>query len=221
MTGNVKSYKKPEWPEHAANVIKEVAGIVGHNDAVKAVVKVQDEIYGDIPRIVTLARHWGDKKSSSDTKALKMADLATHLSLQSGNLGNYWTGNAYTAYKSYATSIVGILGTDGKVMDQFATSLGICADIVFNTYSKALSTIANVGAGLLGMNVTNVLFGLTWEIPGVDLVTGGVAVAKIIDTLEDFVKQIGDLIAAAIKLCGEAAKAGIDFSTSAGQFTAP
>ncbi|MFL6120068.1 hypothetical protein [Actinophytocola sp.] len=201
-------------------MLRDIAGFLQMDDVIHQLEVVQHQIYGNVPRIVELGENWAAKKpSGSDAK--KLGDLATDITGAATNLASYWEGSAYDAYQKYATATVTTLTTDGKAMDSMSTGLGNCAKIIYDTYSQMLTTIGNIAADLTGLNVTNFLFAASMAIPGVDLITAGAEVNKIISTLEDFVRQIAGLIAGAVKLFGDSIKTALAFDTFGSDFVAP
>jgi hypothetical protein len=224
MPPKAKNYAKPQWPAHAANTIHTVATILEQHSALHYLLVIENEIYGNIPRIVTLGGYWAAGKSSGDSKAKEMSELATEITGAASGLASYWEGSAYDAYQNYATATATALTTDGGnggVMGEFSAGLGECARIIFDTYSLMLTAIGNCAADLIGLNATNVLYAIADAIPGVDVAAIPATIAKVVSTLEDFVKQCTNVIAGAVKEFGDSTKTALAFQTSASAFVAP
>lgn len=221
MPPKSKTYQKPEWPAHSANLVREVANFFHQHNAVHYLDVIEHQIYGNIPKIVTLGGHWAAEKPSSDAHADDMSVLATDISGATGTLAAYWEGAAYDAYQQYASTVSTTLKTDGQVMGQISAGLGECARIVYDTYSMMLTAVGNCAADLVGLNASNILYAIGDAIPGVDLVTISMQISKVISTLEDFVKQATNLIAGAVKEFGDSTKTALAFGASAAQFVAP
>jgi hypothetical protein len=200
------------YPYDSDEAIRKAADRVGFEAAKVTLDKVKTWC-GDAASVARIGGYWGDDTTMNDCK------LA--LNGMRDDLSAYWKGPAYNAFSTYTINAVGVMDKDLATMGTMATTIGTSVTTVFSTYSTAITFVGNTAASLGSAGLWGVIGAATSWIPGVNVVTASAVLAKIIDVLKDFVKDVTKLIADGVTQMGQYKAQGLSYVNQATQFQHP
>jgi len=199
----------PQYPDPSDEIIRHVAGLVGQRNPLVLLDLIRDKLLGDADKVAELGRQWAACRALPETR--------TALQTTRDVLGSYWQGPAYTQFGRYTDNLVGDLDANQSLMNGFATTLGDCAKTVMGSYSDAVNLIGQTAADLLSLGVEAGLL----LVPGVDLIAGPDVLLKVIDKLDEFVKNVVALFAKGLDDIATYMASGISFTVNANNFRVP
>ncbi|QUG99466.1 hypothetical protein HUO13_00415 [Saccharopolyspora erythraea] len=173
--------KKPEWPEENASTVSKYANRFDHEGALGTLDMIRDELFGDSETMEALARQWGSDNT--------MTDSGLEIQRSSNELAGYWQGGGYDAYTKHEFAVRGLFGNNETQMNGISDVMLDCVELIYGTYADALRFISSCAHDLVSFSLA-------------DLIPGAGTVVKIIQVLNDFVKNVSDLVAAAIEKMG-------------------
>jgi len=191
---------KAPWPVENANKVFAEATKKGHQVALDKWYEIRDSLFGDMDWVESTAEWWG--KNSVMTASEEILDSSLE------NLSAYWQGGAFDAYSRYAMNSGKRIYRNEVVMNEIASVMEGCVDIVYDTYADALEFIAEC-AHLIG-DAAQSFIG--------DLLDPRGEAAAIIKALNDFVKAFNDLLIKQVRKMGELREKGLFLSRQANDF---
>jgi len=201
------------YPEESDEMIRQVAHLVFDNAAVKALDTIRNELLGNIERAAQVADAWARNETMNNAKL--------EVNAMRDDLASYWKGPAYNAFSLYAGNVVGVIDKDLALMGTMSTTMGTAVTTVYNTYSSAIALIGKCAISLGSFQIWGMIGAASALIPGVDVITTGALIYKIVDVLEDFAKAANDLISSAVTQIGQYKAQGLAFTNLAAQFQQP
>lgn len=215
MSGPLKAdLAKAPYPEHADQEVRKAASFVPWDlGVVRTLDMVKNELFGNAEKAEQLARQWAE--------CTVMADSREDIQNAKTNLAGLWEGPAYQQFDQYTGSVVLTLNNDHATVTEVGKTLGDIVQVVYETYADAIRFVGNCAADLAGLGGYGVLAASTVAVPGVDLVTAGVFLTKLIDTLSAFVKNVDELVSASVSKVGTYKSSATSLQASANSFQAP
>jgi uncharacterized protein YukE len=198
-----------QYPDDADELIRHAAGLVLNPNPLVMLDFIRDKLLGDSDKVAELALQWSGNTVIQETR--------TTFQTTRDVVGSYWQGSAYTQFNSYAGNLISNLDTNQTVMSNFAKTLGDCAQKVMETYGKALTLIVQTADDLFYVGA---LAG-TLLLPGVNVITGSALLLKVFDKLNDFVKNVGNLVVETMNAIASYRSSAISFVSNATNFKVP
>lgn len=202
------------YPERADQEIRKAASFVPWDlGVVRTLDMIKNELFGDAEKAEQLARQWA--------QCTVMANSREEIQNAKTNLAGLWEGPAYQQFDQYAGSVVLTLNNDHAAVTEVGKTLGDIVQVVYDTYADAIRFVGNCAADLGGLGGYGLLAVSTAAVPGVDIVTAGVFLTKLIDTLSGFVKNVDDLVSASVSKVGNYKSSATSLQASANSFQMP
>jgi hypothetical protein len=196
--------------------IRQAAAIARWETApIKILDMIMNDLFpvGDAEKVERIAHEWA--------QCNVMAESREEIQNAKNNLTGRWEGAAFEQFDQYSGSIVVALNTNHSAVTAIGRTVGEFVQIIYDTYSAAIKFMGDCAAELVGLTGYGVVALLTFKVPGVNLVTGGVLVTKIMDTLSAFVKNVTTLVSDAISKVGTYKSSATSLRASANSFQVP
>jgi hypothetical protein len=181
----VKHRNKAEWPSAESRKVLSDAMMVGHDEAIEVVTKIRDELFGNADKMDTLATKWGQDKTMIKSKD----DIDDALERLSG----YWQGGGFDSFSRYSLKTSGKIADNESQMNGISDVMANCVGHVYNTYGMAIRLLSTCAHDLNSLGIEHLA-----------PVVG--QLAKVLNTLNDFVKAWYDLLADAVDYMGQLMK---------------
>jgi hypothetical protein len=192
--------QRAPWPEKNADKVWEQASKRDHQGAMDAWYIVRDQLFGSADLMEGFATWWG--QSTFMTNSEDVIDLSRE------NLVAYWQGGGYDSYAAYAINATKRISRNETVMNEFAGTLEGCINIVYDTYANAIEFMSACAHALVEAGAT------TFE----DVVMPWKIVTNVIQVLNEFMKNINDLVAKSVRQMGELREKGVFLARQANDF---
>jgi uncharacterized protein YukE len=205
---------KAPYPEKADHEIRTAASFIPFDlGVVKTLDMIKTELFGNAEKAEHLSSEW--------TQCKDMSDSREEIQNAKNNLAGRWEGAAFEQFDQYSGSVVLALNNNHTALGNIGKTVGEFVQIVFDTYAAALKFMGSCAADLGGLTGYGGLAAATALIPGVDLVSAGVFLGKLVDTLQSFVKNVNDLVTNAVSQVGQYKTSATSLQASANSFQVP
>jgi hypothetical protein len=195
---------KAPWPDKQARTVYKHAMERSHQEALDTLAMIRNELFGDADRAEELATWWGENPAMTNSKA--------EIEASRENLAAYWQGGGYDSYNTYAINTSGRFATNEGVLNDVAGSMQGCVGIVYDTYKDAIDFISSCAHDLVNAELSIVEAAILGPLGLLKAAT------EIMGLLNDFVKNVADLVAKAVAKMGELREQGIFLSRQANDF---
>ncbi|HEV7979137.1 hypothetical protein [Amycolatopsis sp.] len=192
--------QRAPWPEKNADKVWEHASKRDHQGAMDTWYVVRDQLFGSADAMEGFATWWGQSTFMTNTEDV--------IDLSRENLVAYWQGGGYDSYAAYAMNATKRISRNETVMNEIAGTFEGCIDIVYDTYANAIEFMSACAHDLIEAEATTVEeIVLPWTI-----------ITNVIQLLNNFVKNINDLIAKSVRQMGELREKGVFLARQANDF---
>lgn len=214
MNAPLADLAKAPYPMEADREIRQAAALVPWDlGVIKTLHLIRTQLFGDAEKAQRIAHEWA--------QCGVMADSREEIQNAKNNLAGLWEGAAFQQFDQYSGSVVVALNTNHSAVAGIGRTVGEFVEIIYDTYAAALKFMGDCAAELGGLMGYGGLMAATLLVPGVDLVTAGVFLTKLIDTLSSFVKNVNNLIVDAISKVGTYKTSATSLRASANSFQVP
>ncbi|MGP4015715.1 hypothetical protein [Saccharopolyspora sp. 5N708] len=214
MNAPAADLAKAPYPMGADQQIRQAAALLPWDlGVIRTLDMIRTQLFGDAEKAQRFAQEWA--------QCAVMADSREEIQNAKNNLAGLWEGAAFQQFDQYSGSVVVALNTNHAAVTAIGRTVGEFVQIVYDNYAAAIKFMGDCAADLAGLMGYGGLAVLTVYVPGVDLVTLGVFLTKLVDTLSAFVKNVNNLIVDAVSKVGTYKTSATSLLASANSFQVP